>query len=154
MNRRWILLHVLLHGSKRALIVPIVFRINVAVGVSPIQSGLQANGSIGNQRSPMIHHDPVGNLNRLALLVIIVANLVHVHALWNGIAVYPQAGKKHGMPQNRHILKLLCHGIYPHRASPLSFGFLWELSSMKSPFGSVSRSFRNAREIVLPFRSR
>ena len=90
----------------------------------------------------------------VVLLVIIVANLVHVHALWNGITVYPQAGKKHGMPQNRHILKLLCHGIYPHRASPLSFGFLWELSSMKSPFGSVSRSFRNAREIVLPFRSR
>lgn len=47
----------------------------------------------------MIHHDPVGNLNRLALLVIIVANLVHVHALWNGITVYPQAGKSMGCPR-------------------------------------------------------
>ena len=61
-NRRRVLLHIFLYGRCGAFIVPVFFGINIAVSVVDSFTRLQANGFIRNERSPVVHHDPVGDL--------------------------------------------------------------------------------------------
>ena len=133
------LLHILLYRRDCSFIVPVLFRVNIPVGIIPVRAWLQSDWLIGDNRSPMIYHDPVADLYGVALLVIIVPDLIHIQALRDCIPIHSQTGEDHRMTQNCYILKLLCHSVYSHLASPRSGCLVGKSQPYTLPISSPRR---------------
>ena len=118
---RQVVVHIFPYRPRLSGVVPILLRVDAPVGVVDMGTWFQCNGYGGQQRAPMVDHDPAANLHGKSALVIIVPHLVKIQPLGDGAAVYPKAGKEHRVAQHLHQFKAFFSCVNGHSVLFLSF---------------------------------